>query len=178
MDVERETVVDAPQLRLVSADEAVARLAVGVVGDEVEERDALQLAREGVANLPVVYPAGGLHVELHRADTVRPIADHDGRHEIPPEHATDQERRVLPAVERSGGEVPEWDLAVPRLVDRDGRRVIVVLEANREGVVRAPGHEFAVGDTPVPEEVEDDVIRGTPSASIGWSEPRGDPRSV
>src|SRR5207253_2180751 len=81
LDVEAEAVVDAVD-GAVLGQQAVAALAVGVVGHQVERADALERIVVGgdLAQREVMLLEVGGHEALQRAGAVRTLADVVGRH--------------------------------------------------------------------------------------------------
>src|SRR4051812_4187593 len=121
-------------------------LAVGVVRDDVEDRHPLHLRAMYLAQRIVEHLLVRLDVKLDCADTVWPIPDDCLRYHVPAKPAIQQIGCILAAVERAIGKIPQWCLALARLIDRDiARFALAVAESSQEGVVRAPRHQF-VGD--------------------------------
>ncbi len=137
--VEAEAVVDAPDVPG-GVEQAVAALAVGVVGDGIEQAEPLELRPEGrvFALDEEVALRVVLDEELDRADAGRTLADDRRRDDWPAEEFREAVGGRLPAVEGAVGEVSERRFAVTRLVD---------------------GEEVAA---PAAELCEEDVVRGVP----------------
>lgn len=143
VDVEGQTVVDAPDAAIVAAQEKMAGFAVRVVREQVEEGDPLQLR-------PVVMTTHGaivrLDIELDRADTIRAVTN-DGRwNERPAEDSAEEIGSVLATVEGAAWKVPERGLATGRLVNGDQVRYQGLLQDDSEGTVGSPRDEFHVHD--------------------------------
>src|SRR5581483_3882115 len=133
------------------ADQEVRRLAVGVVGHDIEDRHPHQLALKALGRALDRLP-GRLTIELDGTDPVRPDANDGGRDEIPAKRLRDQIRGVLPTEERAGWEVPERLLAGARLVNPEALLVSAV-ERHDVDTVRAPGQQLAGRDLAVLEEL-------------------------
>src|SRR2546428_248119 len=139
LDVEAKTVVDGvdPAVR---AEQAVAALPVGVVGNEVEEADPLQRAamRGILVQREVVLLEVGRNEKLERPFAVRSVALHRERHESPPERFGEVPGRQL-ALEKAAREVPQRPLATLRLVDGQRGRALQRDFDEKRGV-GAPRH--------------------------------------
>src|SRR2546428_704393 len=117
LDVEAEPVVDGPDAA-VGSEQAVAALAVGVVGDQIERADPGELitVRGLLAEREVVLGEVRVHELLQRAFAVGPIAPHREGHEPPAERLREVIRGQL-ALEEAGRKIPEGALAPLGLVD-------------------------------------------------------------
>src|SRR5262249_40228229 len=143
LDVEAEAVVDA--VDPVRAEQAVAALAIGVVGDEIEETHPLEL-RPVLGLLPqgeVVLLEIGIDEELEGAFAVRPVALDRERHEPPPERLREMPRRELALVEPAR-KIPERPFPALGLVDRERLRARK-RHLGEEGRVRGPRHAALEG---------------------------------
>ena len=116
---EAEPVVDAPEV-VVGVEQHVAALAVGVVVDQVEERERLQrvvqiltLFVDGEVVLLVV----GIDEPLHAALADGAVAQHGGRHDAQAQRLAQPVGGVL-ALVQAGLEVPQRPFTGERLVDR------------------------------------------------------------
>src|SRR5438876_1114549 len=110
LDVEAEPVVDGPDAA-VGSEQAVAALAVGVVGDQIERADPGELitVRGLLAEREVVLGEVRVHELLQRAFAVGPIAPHREGHEPPAERLREVIRGQL-ALEEAGRKIPEGAL--------------------------------------------------------------------
>ncbi len=137
--MEAQAVVDGPQAAVV-AQQAVAALAVGVVGQQVEGADRAQgaMAVGVLVEGEVVLREVGGHEALHRPLAQRAVAQDGFGDDAPAEQLGEDPRRHLPAVEPAG-EVPQRTLAPARLVHAE-RPVLALRQLHQEGPVRAPGH--------------------------------------
>src|SRR5882724_715332 len=117
LDVETEPVVDGPDAA-VGPEQAVAALAVGVVGDQIEGADPGELiaVRGLLTEREVVLREVRGHELLQRALAVGPVAPHREGHEPPAERLREVIRGQL-ALEEAGRKIPERALATLRLVD-------------------------------------------------------------
>ena len=115
--VEAQGVVDGPQVA-VEAGEDVARLAVCVVGHQVEGGQATEVGYpvRVVVEGEVVLLVVARHVQLDRSLSERAVADDRRGDQTPPEEVGQLPRRGLPPVQ-AGGEVVEGPFAASRLVD-------------------------------------------------------------
>src|SRR2546425_8101113 len=136
LDVETETVVDGPDAA-VGSEQAVAALAVGVVGDQVEDADAREpvAVRGLLAEREVVLLEVRLHELLQRALAVGSLAPYRERHQPPAERLRQVVRGQL-ALEEAGGKIPERALAALGLVDGERARP-VERDLDEEGRVAA-----------------------------------------
>ena len=133
--------VDAPDV-VVTVDEHMAALAVGVVGDEVEHGDARQCGLQVVAgflNGEVVLLVIGIDVPLHAALTVGAVTDDGGWHQVDLHRLTEHIGRQLTPVQ-AGFEVPQGALAAHWLVDGLTHRSTVDDQFHQERRVAAPRH--------------------------------------
>ena len=145
--VEAERVVDAPEAA-VGRLQDVAALAVGVVGQRVEERELPQPFGMLLAQLEEGAAVVGRNVRLQRAGAVfqAVFALDRGRDQVPAEFAAEPVGGDLAAVE-IGREIPERVLAPRGLVDRVARlRNVRDAELEQEDVVGGVGDARAVGD--------------------------------
>src|SRR5579884_3648000 len=133
LHVERQAVIDPPQLAA-AVPQAVAGLAIGVVGEDVEEKETHQVGFVRLAQGILIRVRLRVDVPLDRSNTVRAVADDRRRDEIPADRLGDQERRVLPTVEGPVWEVPERNLATPWLVDRQSL-LLAPAQDDREAVI-------------------------------------------
>src|SRR5882724_7260199 len=124
----------------------MAALPVGVVGDEIEEADALELGVVlGIlAQGEVVLLEVSRNEELERALTVGTVALDRERHEPPAERLGEMPRRELALVEPAR-EVPQRPLAALRLVHGESRRARARQLDEKRGV-GAPRHPTLQGD--------------------------------
>jgi hypothetical protein len=142
-------VVDAEHPTVLGQQDVPA-LAVGVVGDRVEDRDAPKLVVVGVDedDLVTVAVVGLQHgppslgdrswgndvdhavvrivldPQLAHALAERPVAQNRGWHKVPAGGGREEVRRHLAACEAAVGEVPQWALTPDRLVDPGDRDAI------------------------------------------------------
>ena len=135
---EAQPVVDRPHP--VAGEQAVAALAVGVVGDDVEHGDVAQLVvqvRALLGDREVVLAVVGVDEPLQRALAERAVvAQHRRRDDAEAHRLAQPVRGDLPPVQ-AGLEVPQRALAAHRLVDRLGAGVP---EAGEERGVARPRH--------------------------------------
>ena len=133
-----DAVVDRPQPAVVAL-EAMAALAVGVVGEHVEDRQALD--RLVVAALLLhreeMRLVVGVDEQLHRSNAMRPVAQDGGRHKLPAKRFAQQIGRNLALAEGATREIPERALAAARLIDRQALRAIIA-NGRQQCVVAAP----------------------------------------
>src|SRR4051812_37946058 len=69
--------------------QAVVELAVGIVGNMVEENEPLDLERAIApepARIPLARFLHRLNIDLHAADPMWTFADHGRRNDLPPKH--------------------------------------------------------------------------------------------
>lgn len=159
VDVEGEPVVDPPQTAIVPATEQVARLTIGVVGEQIEYGDALQLITQiATAQGPLLR----FDVELHGPDTVGAVTHDSGRNEGPAQETTKEIARILPPVEGAGWEVPQRRLAPGGLIDADEIRHQILLEHDSERPVGTPRDEFHLDDAPLLQRTEE-------RANVPWT---------
>ena len=153
--VEGQAVVDRVD-PVVRHPEAVAALAVGVVGHQVEEADALE--RLAVLALlqqrEVVLAEVGRHEELERPLSERPLPLSREGHQPPAERLREEVGGDLAPVE-PGREIPQRPLAALRLVHRE-RGLAVEAALDQEGGVAAAGHAPLDRDLPAGQQVERD----------------------
>ena len=154
IDVEAQTVVDRPDAP-VGTEQAVAALAIGVVGHQIERADAREpvAVRRVLAQGEIVLREVRLHELLQRALAIWPVAAHGERHQPPAEGLGQVIGREL-ALEEAGREVPERALAALGLVD--GQRAGTVErdldQERRVGAARQPPFQR---DVAAPEERRD-----------------------
>ena len=173
---EAQPVVDGPD-PAVEAEQAVAALAVGVVGEEVEGADRAQLVVEvgpALEQREVVLLEVGGDEQLERALAERARRGGPWAARRPSPSASDScVGRHLAPVE-AVGEVPQRPLAPARLVDRL-RLVVAGAQRHEERGVRAPRHAALDLDLAVAQEPQGVGTRSTqfmrgqgcPSGSIG-----------
>ena len=153
--VERQPVVDRPHAPVV-AREAVAALAVGAVGEQVEAADRAQgvVAGRLLEQREVVRLDVERHEPLQRPHPERQAvaAQHGLGHHVPAEPGRQLVRRDLPPIE-AGGEVPQGSLALARLV-YGPQAAPIVRDLDEQGGVRAPGHAPEDLDLAGPQDVE------------------------
>src|SRR6266851_4469365 len=132
--VEREPVVDDPDA-VVGLEQAVPRLAVGIVDDDVEQCDL----DPGVAEqrlLAQEMPVVGVDEQLNHPNSVRAApAHHCGRDARPADHLAELVGRDLSLVKGPSLEVPQWRLSTRRLVHDAKARWRMRRQGREEGVV-------------------------------------------
>ena len=107
--------VDHPHV-VVLVEQTVSRLAVGVVGDHVEERDLRPRRHRGLIRAEEVASVG-FDEQLDRADPVGSLAaNHCGWDPGPAQDLAELVGRHLASVERPRCEIPQRRLAPRRLV--------------------------------------------------------------
>ena len=119
----------------------MAALAVGVVGEDVEQRHRPQLVVElgvGFVDREVVLAVVGGDEPLHRPFAERSVAQHRRRHDVQSEVFAQEIGGHFAAVE-TGLEVPQRALAPHRFVDGRMTRPVVG-DVHEEGRVAAVGH--------------------------------------
>src|SRR5438445_255981 len=173
LDVEAEAVVDGVD-GAVLAEQAVAALAVGVVGDQVEGADALEalVMLGALAQREVVLLEVGGDEALQRALAVRSLlAAHRERHHVPAEGLREVPGGQL-AAEEAGRKVPEWPLAAAGLVDGE-RAGVVEPRLDQERGVAAPRQPALHGEVAAQEHVADARGRHHSLATTTWPLARG-----
>ena len=143
--MERQGVVDRIHAA-VGAEQTVAGLAIGVVGHQVEETNALKpLGMRGVlAQREVVLGEIRLDEELEGPLAVGPVALDRQRDQAPLERLRQRIRGDF-AAEEPRRKIPEWPLAALGLVDGlDGDAVAG--DVDEEDGVAAAGHTAPDGD--------------------------------
>src|SRR5438445_351613 len=148
----QEVLVDGAVL----AEQAVAALAVGVVGDQVEGADALEalVMLGALAQREVVLLEVGGDEALQRALAVRSLlAAHRERHHVPAEGLREVPGGQL-AAEEAGRKVPEWPLAAAGLVDGE-RAGVVEPRLDQERGVAAPRQPALHGEVAAQEHLAD-----------------------
>ena len=172
--VEAQPVVDSPHLSG-RVEQAVATLAVGVVGDHVEGGHLLEggvvgfLLQEG----EVVLLEVRVDEQLQRPGVKRAVVARHRLGDQPPSEGLGQlVGRHLPAVQ-AVGEVPKRPFRPTRLVDRHCGRVTVG-DRDQIGAVAAPGHAPLDLDSACGQELQGSggrwpLVRGHewPSGSMG-----------
>ena len=117
--MEGEPVVDADDHVVDAIVQAMATLAVGVVGEHVERRELTEPVEVLLEQREVVLLGIVIDESLQRAGTERAVvAHHRDRHNPPAQRARQLVRRNLSVAQGAVGKVPEGPLAAPRLVDR------------------------------------------------------------
>src|SRR5467141_2559100 len=139
-DVEAEAVVDGPDAA-VGAEQAVAALAVGVVGDEIEGADAgepLAVLRR-LAEREVVLAEVRVNELLQRALAIGAVTPNGERDQPPVERLREVIRRQL-ALEEPRREIPQRALAALGLVHSEGAGAVErdLHEQRRIGAARQP----------------------------------------
>ena len=149
--VEGQPVVDAPDVAVAAAQD-MPGLAVGVVGEEVEQRHPLDDPRIELLVAQHVPVLVGLDEELKAAHPVRSVAHHGQRDQVPAERPGGAVGGHLAEIERPAGEVVQGDLAAARLVDADVARAIRQAERGGEGVIGGPGDQLEEAECSLAEE--------------------------
>ncbi len=136
----------------------MAALAVGVVGDDVEEghrpQPVVQLGELLVDGEVVLTVIGG-DEPLHRPFAQRSVAQHGRRDHTEAERFAQQVGGDLPAVQ-TGLEVPQRTLSAHRLVDRRVRQTFV-FDVDEERGVAAVRHPPLDADLAA-EQVSDRIV--------------------
>src|SRR6185437_14843479 len=116
--------------------EGMATLAVGVVGEDIEEGDPEQLGAVGLDQGFGVALGVVVDVPLDGANPVRPVPNDGWRNEMPTKRLGDEIRGVLTLVEGAVGKVPEGNFSPAWLIDREP---LLAPPAQRDGeaIVRA-----------------------------------------
>src|SRR5712692_4501476 len=110
--------VDAPDVAA-DVEQTVATLAVGVVGQQVEDGHALQVAAVRLAQSVVLTSSArvGLDIQLQAANTVRALVTNNrGWNHVPAQGLGEQVGGYLALVERATGEVTQGHFASSGLV--------------------------------------------------------------
>ena len=144
--VKGQRLVDAPELS-VHAPQHVVRLAVGVIGNQVEAADGTELVGGlFIKAVPgygvVVLPGIVFHEELGRADAVGAVADDGEGDEIPAQHLAQQVGGVLPFVKRARGKIPQGNLAANGFINGFALPS-VERQLGEKGVVGSGGSQVA-----------------------------------
>ncbi len=135
---EGHAVIDRPDV-IGRVAQTVAGFAIGVVDQQIEQGDALELGGKTLVFFKgeVVFVGIAVDVELHHAHAVRPVAQNGGGHDEPIERLTDHKRGDFPLAQRAFGKIPQRTLALARFVNRRGLQV-ALRDADQESVVAAP----------------------------------------
>ena len=142
--MERQTVVDAVG-PTIAAQQAVTRLAIGVVGYEIEQAELAKIVDGDAVFVhgEVVLAEVGVDERLDRTLAERANADRGRRNYRHPEGRSQPIHSHFALVE-VGWEVPERSFTVTRLVDPLGRDLVaagrVAGDGHQQGGVRAVGH--------------------------------------
>jgi hypothetical protein len=137
LHVEAQAVVDGEEMPGALLDQDVAALAVGVVGEKVEQHHAAEPVAVGLAEGEVVVFGVVLDELLQRAGAVGAILAQDGEgDDAPAQRLADQPGSHFAPRQAVLGEVPQRLLALLRFVH--GRHLgPIVLHADQKGVVAA-----------------------------------------
>src|SRR5215510_11993992 len=92
-------------------------------------------------------------VELYRANSVRTIANHGWRHELPTQRLAEEKGGTLAFVERAIREVPQRRLTTPGLIDSEHGCLLAHIQQRQKGIVRAPGNETTLEDMAAPQDL-------------------------
>ena len=164
-DVEAEPVVDTPDTAFV-VDETMRQLAIGVVGNVVEEHHPLdleQILRPELTRVPGLIGLAWRLVKLEAARTHRSIHN-DGRgDERPAEEPGQPICGNFPQIQRAVGEVVQRVFAVARFIDCQLLASGGIADCDGERVVRAPGNQFRPDYLSTSKQLEDIGFR-----KLGW----------
>src|SRR5215203_3647440 len=156
--MERQAVIDAPDVSVPSL-QTVAALPVRVVGDQVKERDALELFGEFLLVLKEISPAIMINEELHGAHAIWSISDHSARNEPPAKNLTCEIRSIFTSVQGASREVPERSFTPLGFIDGDRLGLPLQLQLHGKGVVGAPGDHLHGFHVAVPQDAPNALRR-------------------
>jgi len=133
----------------------MAALAVSIVGDIVEQGDALKGGGQlgALAQGEIVLLVIGLDEKLHRANAEWPVAQHHRRDVGPAQRLAEQVGCCLTAAERAGVEIPQRAFAFGGLVHRQQTRGGVA-QRDEKGIVRTPRELTLKRDLAVGQQIE------------------------
>ncbi len=141
IDMERQAMIDSPHASVKTSQKEMTRLSVGIVGEQIEERDALELPTKRRAAQWLVLR---FDEQLNGSNTVRSITDDCGRDESPAQDATQEIAGKLALIEGAGWEVPQRCFTTCRLVNTDEPWNNILFEEYGECVVRTPRNKLHV----------------------------------
>ena len=138
--------------------QAVAGFSIGVVDQEVEEGDLLELFVELLLlfEREIMLVGIAVDVQLHHARPVRAVAQDRRRDDEPIERLADDKRRDFAVAQGAIRKIPQRTFAVARFVNGQGLP-IGLDDADQESIVAAPRQQSPRFDFAVSQQIEDTI---------------------